>query len=221
MTSHITSTTSRRLRLHLVAAAAASVLLLTSCNAGGDPNSGGTTSAPPTQTVSPSASPTPTATAAYVPASASGPAQNVPVPVLPEVAKTETKEGLEAFARHWYATLTYAYETGDMKPLESISGPTCVSCRRVKEVVEGWHSGGQWIAGGRMVVEGAQTKFLEVAPGEYQVLIQVRQEPLSYYRADRSLDEMTQSKPAIGDIMIAGHENGVWTAKTVEHLVNE
>lgn len=219
MTSHITSTTSRRSRLHLVAAVAASVLLLTGCNSGGDP--GGTSSASPTLTASPSATPTPTATPAYVPASASGRAQNVPVPVLPEVAKSETKEGLEAFARHWYATLTYAYETGDMKPLESISGPTCVSCGRVKEVVEGWHSGGQWIAGGRMVVEGAQTKFLEVAPGEYQVLIQVRQEPLSYYRADKSLDEMTQSKPAIGDIMIAGYENGVWTAKTVEHLVNE
>ncbi|WP_332760841.1 DUF6318 family protein, partial [Pseudarthrobacter sp.] len=91
MTSHITSTTSRRSRLHLVAAVAASVLLLTSCNSGGDP--GGTTSASPSQTVSPSATPTPTATPAYVPASASGRAQNVPVPVLPEVAKTETKEG--------------------------------------------------------------------------------------------------------------------------------
>ncbi len=220
MTSHITST-ARRLRMHFVAAVAVSALLLTGCNPGGDP--GGTSSEAPTasSTASPSPSPTPTATPVYVPASASGRAQNVPVPVLPEVAKTETKEGLEAFARHWYATLTYAYETGDMKPLESISSPTCVSCARVKEVVEGWHSGGQWIAGGRMVVEGAQTKFLEVAPGEYQVLIQVRQEPLSYYRADRSLDETTESKPAIGDIMVAGYEAGVWTAKTVEHLVNE
>ncbi|MET3349961.1 UNVERIFIED_ORG: hypothetical protein ABID57_001640 [Arthrobacter sp. UYEF1] len=220
MTSHITST-ARRLRMHFVAAVAVSALLLTGCNPGGDPNSGGTSSGAPTASSTASPSPTPTATPVYVPASASGRAQNVPVPVLPEVAKKETKEGLEAFARHWYATLTYAYETGDMKPLESISRPTCVSCARVKEVVEGWHSGGQWIAGGRMVVEGAQTKFIEVAPGEYQVLIQVRQEPLSYYRADKSLDETTESKPAIGDIMVAGYETGVWTAKTVEHLVNE
>ena len=156
-----------------------------------------------------------------MPASASGRAQNVPVPVLPEVAKTETKEGLEAFARYWYETLTYAYETGEMQPLESISGPACLTCARVKEVVEGWHSDGRWLAGGRMVVEGAQSKFLEVAPHEYQVLIQVRQEPLSYFRADKSLDETTHSRPAIGDIMVAGYENGRWTAKTVEHLVNE
>lgn len=223
MTSHTTST-SRRSRMPLIAVAvAASALLLTGCNSGDDPNSGGTSSASPsgTSTVSPSATPTPSATPAYVPASASGPAQNVPIPALPEVAKTETKEGLEAFAKYWYASLTYAYETGDMKPLESISSPTCISCARVKEVVEGWHAEGRWIAGGHMVVEGAQTKFLEVAPSEYQVLIQVRQDPVSYYRADKSLDETTQSRPAIGDIMVAGFESGVWTAKTVEHLVND
>jgi hypothetical protein len=116
--------------------------------------------------------------------------------------------------------LSYAYETGDTQPLESISAPGCPTCDRVKEVVQGWHSEGRWIAGGRMIVEGAQTKFLEVAPKEYQVLIQVRQEPLSYFRADKSLDETTESRPAIGDIMVARYENGRWTARTVEHLVN-
>ncbi len=38
----------------------------------------------------------------------------MPVPVLPEAAKAETKEGLEAFARYWYSLLNYAYETGDL-----------------------------------------------------------------------------------------------------------
>ena len=68
---------------------------------------------------------------------------------------------------------------------------------------------------------GGQTKFLEVAPSEYQVLVQVRQEPLSYFRADKSLDETTPGRPAIGDIMIAGYKSSAWTAKTVEHLVND
>lgn len=220
MTSHTTSM-SRRSRMHFVAAVAASALLLTGCNSGGDPGRTDTASPSASQTVSPSGTPAPTVTAVYRPADTTGRAQNVPVPVLPAEASAKSKEGLEAFARHWYATLTYAYETGDMGPLESISSPACVSCARVKEVVEGWHSEGRWIAGGRMVVEGAQTKFLEVAPNEYQVLIQVRQEPLSYYRADKSLDETTQSRPAIGDIMVAGFENGIWTAKNVEHLVND
>lgn len=219
MTSHNYFTV-RLLRAATIATVAAAALALSGCNSGDGPGATDTTSPAVSQTPSATPTPTPTVTPAYVPASASGRAQNVPVPVLPEVAKTETKEGLEAFARYWYATLTYAYETGEMQRLESISGPTCSTCARVKEVVQGWHSDGRWLAGGRMVVEGAQTKFLEVAPGEYQVLIQVKQEPLSYFRADKSLDETTQDRPAIGDIMVAGYENGRWTAKTVEHLVN-
>ena len=72
-----------------------------------------------------------------------------------------------------------------------------------------------------MTVEGVQSTFAEVAPNEYQVLIQVRQEPVSYYNADESLDEAGEASPAVGDIMIAVFENGRWIAQTVEHLVNE
>jgi hypothetical protein len=156
----------------------------------------------------------------YKPADAKGKAQNVPVPVLPEAAKAETKEGLEAFAKYWYSTLSYAYETGDVTPMQAVSATTCTSCLRVKEVVEAWHSEGRWLAGGKMVVQGAQSKFVETAPGEYQVLIQVFQEPLSYYRSDMTLDEKTEQKPAAGDIMLASYEGGAWRAKTVEHLAN-
>ncbi|MET4588794.1 DUF6318 family protein [Arthrobacter sp. 754] len=218
MTSH-KLTSSWRIRGVSVALVVAAAAALSGCNSGGDPGPAATATSSAVESISPRATPTPTAT--YKPADATGRAQNVPLPVLPEVARTETKEGLEAFARYWYATLTYAYETGDIKPLESISGPDCGSCGRVKEVVEGWHSDGRWLVGGRMVVEGAQTKFVEVTPGEYQVLIQVRQDPVSYYRADKTLDETSKSGPAIGDIMISTFENGQWKAKTVEHLVNE
>ncbi|AXJ10147.1 hypothetical protein CFN17_11305 [Arthrobacter sp. PM3] len=138
--------------------------------------------------------------------------------MLPEAAKAESKEGLEAFARYWYTTLSYAYETGDIKPLESVSSSSCVSCGRVKKVVQGWHTEGRWLVGGKMVVEGVQTNFVETRPAEYQVLIQVYQDALSYYRADKTLDEKTEPSPAAGDIMIASYGGGSWKAVTVEHL---
>ena len=72
-----------------------------------------------------------------------------------------------------------------------------------------------------MTVEGAQIKYSEVAPNEYQVMNQVRQEPVSYYNSDKSLDEATEASPAVGDIMVAGFDGGSWRARTVEHLVNE
>ncbi len=198
-------------------------LVLSGCNPGDSPGPGGTSSpvAAETPTATATPTPTPTPSAVYKPADASGPAQNVPVPVLPEVAKTETKEGLEAFAKYWYTTLGYAYETGDMAPLEAISAPSCTTCGKVKEVVEGWHAEGRWLVGGRMTVEGVQSPFKEVGPKEYQVLVQVRQEPVSYYNSDKTLNEASEAKPAVGDIMVAVHGDGGWTAQTVEHLVNK
>lgn len=204
-----------------VALFVASAFVLAGC-AGGSPGPGASPDSSlssPSVTATPTPSPTPTAV--YRPADASGPAQNVPVPVLPAVAKTETKEGLEAFAKYWYSTLSYAYETGDMRPMEAVSKPTCQSCAKVKKVVEGWHSSGRWLEGGRVTVVAAQSKFIEVAPKQYQVILMVRQEPLSYYNSDKTLDEATPATPAIGDIMVAAYTTKGWVAETVEHLVND
>ena len=75
---------------------------VTACTGGGAAPG----ASPSTETQSPAPSSTPSATptpaASYKPADATGRAQNVPVPVLPEAAKAETKEGLEAFARYWF-----------------------------------------------------------------------------------------------------------------------
>lgn len=212
------TSTSRRQRTVVAAIVTAFLLSITACIGGGapPPASPADESSSPSVSSTPTATPTPTAT--YKPADATGRAQNVPVPVLPEAAKAETKEGLEAFARYWYSTLSYAYETGDMEPLELVSSPTCVSCGRVKEVVQGWYSEGRWLAGGKMVVEGVQSNFIETNPAEYQVLIQVYQEAMSYYRGDKTLDETTERGPATGDIMIALYGGGAWRAVTVEHL---
>jgi hypothetical protein len=122
MTSH-NFFASRRLRTATFAVVAAAALALTGCNSGGEPNNGGSASPSASESATPSATPTPTPAAAYKPADATGRAQNVPVPVLPEVAKTETKEGLEAFARYWFELLSYSYETGDTKQLEAASDP--------------------------------------------------------------------------------------------------
>ncbi len=86
------------------------IVLLSGCQGGSAP------SASPSETSSTTASPTlsvsapavsatgiPTAAAVYKPADATGKAQNVPVPVMPELAKENSKAGLEAFIGYWYA----------------------------------------------------------------------------------------------------------------------
>lgn len=204
----------------IAVAVAASALLLTGCNSGDDPNSGGTSSASPsgTSTVSPSATPTPSATPAYVPASASGPAQNVPIPALPEVAKTETKEGLEAFAKYWFELLSYGYETGDTALISAATSPDCIMCEHAKEVQKGWNEGGRWLGGGRITTPSLSTNFLIAPDGNYQVAVQVSQEPLSYYNPDGSMDSADPKPADAGNLMLAVFKNGIWFVNTIEPI---
>ncbi|MHA7297588.1 DUF6318 family protein [Pseudarthrobacter sp. MDT3-1] len=217
MTSHIISTTSRRSRLYLVAAVAASVLLLTGCNSGGDP--GGTSSASPTSTASPSATPTPTATPAYVPASASGRAQNVPVPVLPEVAKTETKEGAIAFARYWFEVLSYSYETGELSLHESLTPQTCAPCQKSAEAIRAWHSEGRWLVGGQISTPAVDTTFSRDEAGKYKVSVQVHQIPLSYVRADGTVAHTDPQGADQGNLLILSYSSDSWRLDEVGSIV--
>ncbi|WP_171027591.1 DUF6318 family protein [Pseudarthrobacter sp. NamE2] len=169
-------------------------------------------------TTSASPTPTPTPTAAYKPADASGPAQNVPVPVLPEVAKTETKEGLEAFARYWFELLSYGYETGDVSHISAVTSPSCTMCERAKEVQTGWHEEGRWLGGGKVTTPAVSTNFKIGANGNYQVAVQVSQEPLSYYNPDGTLDGTDPHTANSGSLMLAVYRDGAWFVNTIEPI---
>jgi hypothetical protein len=185
MTSHNTRT-SRGRRFGLIAGVVAGSLLLAGCS-GGAPADPGSASPTAAESASASATPTPTPTpsAVYKPADASGPAQNVPVPVLPDVAKTETKEGLEAFAKYWFELLSYGYETGDTKPLSDVSSPDCVFCQGLIDNVDMAWSDGKWISGGQIETPAVTAK--EPAGEPTSVTLQVLQKELVIHNADGSL----------------------------------
>ncbi|MCU1436220.1 MAG: hypothetical protein JWR71_2945 [Pseudarthrobacter sp.] len=216
MTSH--TLTARRLRLHFVAVATGVALVLTGCNTGSDPGATDTTSASATQVPSPSATPTPTATPAYVPASASGRAQNVPVPVLPEVAKTETKEGLEAFARYWYEALSYAYETGDLNLVTAVTGSSCANCDTARGVITNWYVEGRWLEGGKIQTPAVETTFKVAADGSYQVIAQVQQSQLRAYKADGSVSDTIVPPSDIAQIFIATYAPTGWQLVDAQRL---
>jgi hypothetical protein len=212
----------RRGRLQLLASGTvlvfAGLLALTGCTTPGEGNDPGTASPPHTTvatTVPATTAPPPTTAAVYKPATDTGPAENVPIPVLPEKAKEFSKEGLIAFAEYWYSTLGYAFETGDPKAMLDISGPNCEACNNMAEMVSPWHSDGRWIVGGQMIVLSSNTSFAQAPDGSYEVTALIRQNHVKFYRADKSLSDDPGQGPSAADKFKASYDAEQWTAISI------
>ncbi|WP_237563572.1 DUF6318 family protein [Arthrobacter sp. H-02-3] len=191
---------------------------VSACTGGGAPPPGSSPSESQSPAASTTPSATPTPTAAYKPADASGRAQNVPVPVLPEAAKAETKEGLEAFARYWYSLLNYSYETGDLSGINSISGPSCALCGKVFPGIQKWNAEGRWIVGATVTVHAVQSRFVKTPNGDFQVAIQSQQAAGSLKNADGTEAQVVSESAMLGDLMVARYEGGRWAVQNVDRL---
>ncbi|XAS72683.1 DUF6318 family protein [Micrococcaceae bacterium Sec5.1] len=193
------------LTVRIAAVAFGISLLLSGCQGGSSPGS------PPSETRSTTASPTLGASSSgaasspspstapsgvYKPADAKGKAQNVPVPVMPELAKENTKEGLEAFIRYWYAQQNYAIETGDSSDWKGLTARDCRACNRIQEGIDDSNIKGRWLAGGKLNVPVIELLWTEKADTQ-QAKVQVIQQRATYFNADgttgRPPEEATNS----------------------------
>jgi hypothetical protein len=141
-----------------------------------------------------------------------------PVPVLPEAAKAETKEGSIAFAKHWYALLNYAYQTGEFRPMDDVTDSSCRLCSKVRPGILEWNSEGRWIAGGQVEVKGAFTEFVKTNQGNYQVTTQLEQSSGVLYRADSSVEKSVPASQVLADIMTIRFADGHWKMIDVDRL---
>lgn len=208
------------LTVRIAAAALGISLLLTGCQGGSSPGS------PPSETRSTTASPTLGASSSgaasspspstapsgvYKPADAKGKAQNVPVPVMPELAKENTKEGLEAFIRYWFALLSYAYETGDVSGAKALADDGCVLCSDLFAGVATNYSEGRWLVGGTY-----QTPIIEVlwrtSATSQSAKAQVLQKEILYMNPDGSYGR--EPTPATNDAaaIFGVFRNDAWLA---------
>jgi len=186
-------------------------LALAGCNSGGSPGPGASSSpvAAETPTATATPTPTPTPSAVYKPADATGPAQNVPVPVLPEVAKTETKEGAEAFTKYWFSVLSYAYETGDTERLSAMSGQDCVFCKGLVDNIRTAWSEGKWISGGHIETPAVTADALTNEPTH--VRLQVIQKELVIHNPDGSPYQEPTAATNSGSQALTIFSGGGWT----------
>lgn len=158
-------------------------------------------------------SPTPTPAISRA-ATSARPSENVPLPVLPELAEQQSKEGLLAFTEYWYALATYAFETGDLSPLQEVSGPDCAICSRLYEMVELGYEDQDWIVGGNFTVGSKHSAYVLTSKDVYQVLAIVSQFHIQYRGPDNHLYEIEEGWTDT-HMLEASYADGKWTAQDV------
>ena len=199
----------RRHRLTQVGALGAGLaLLLTACGGGSEPGessssapTGSSSSSAEATTPSPSGESSPTTSpsgsagstaaagssgsgGAYVPASAEGPAQNVPKPEMPAVMKEETQEGAEAAVEYFWEMLHYAERTGDVAAFDQVYSKYCEFCSYISSSLEYIYSDGGWYSGSSPSVE---SKIVKPSSQGYIATILLDTESATGYLSDGSV----------------------------------
>jgi len=132
-----------------------SVLLLTLCGCvsaaseSSEPSQSQSPSGTHSNTHSPSPSKSPVVKS-YQPASAKGPAKNVPVPKIPRTAQKNTEDGATAFAEYYLELINYVVETNDAEPIKPVTTRQCEYCgSALIDAAELGKKLGVWQVGGK------------------------------------------------------------------------
>lgn len=195
-------------------------LLLTGCQGATTPSgppseTGSTTASPTVSTAAPAASATPgtpgspPASAVYKPADAKGKAQNVPVPVMPELAQEYSKAGLEAFIGYWYATYSYATETGDLTAWIASTDTTTESGAAYKRAIDANYANDSWLVGGKIDIPSIEVLWQIGA--EFQVAkVQVIQNEIEYLDAEGRVRQQPSGASNTAEAVKAAFRDGSW-----------
>lgn len=103
----------------------------------------------PVQTPPEAPPPSATTSSEYTPASADGPARNVPKPTKPPLADEESREGAQAFLDYLAETRAYAWQTGDTSLVREITAPACNFCLEEYDSIDSHYRDGGWATAGR------------------------------------------------------------------------
>ncbi|MCQ2001607.1 DUF6318 family protein [Arthrobacter zhaoxinii] len=130
---------------------------------------------------------------------------------MPEEAKVQSKEGLEAFARYWYDLVNYGYETGNVTPVQKTSSPDCAACLNYYKVVEQGFIGNDWIVQGQIDIQDAYSEFVLTPQGRYQVLVVLQQKDMEFHGPSgiQSIDDGDAAPAA--QLFEASYAGGQWT----------
>lgn len=204
-------------------------LLLTGCGTDDDgaaasPSSAASAGVAADESVDGSPSPSSTSgsagtSAEYVPASLDGPAQNVPKPVMPALAREESREGAQAFLDYWSDAMWYAYQTGDTSYARDITSVSCEVCADELSEVNRVYQGGQWLTGGRQVLELQESTVSRAADGIYKPVVKYRNDHVRLVEKSGVVDRVPpDSKPLEPLLVYLNYAEDKWVYITMAPL---
>jgi hypothetical protein len=109
----------------------------------------------PSATANEASDPAPTATA-VAPS---------PAPVLPAAVRVRGLNGAKATAQYWFEALSYAQQSGDPKPMLTVSTSSCQGCDQLLASIRSAYQGGGAVSGGWYTVrEMTDEEYSDVIP---------------------------------------------------------
>ncbi|MBC9225341.1 hypothetical protein GL325_03305 [Aeromicrobium sp. 636] len=103
------------------------------------------------------------------------------LPPMPAGARDATPGGVTKFVHHYVAVLNYSALTGDVREMETLSGPACESCMNYIDLFRKTYEDGGHFRGGAWSFDGAKVRFttakepgyvtaiVRIAPGEQKL----------------------------------------------------
>ncbi|GAA4107168.1 DUF6318 family protein [Enteractinococcus coprophilus] len=151
----------------------------------------------------------PAETAEYVAASAEGPAENVPAPVVPDAVKEHSADGARATIEYFWEAVDYGRLTGNTEPIEQVTHYVCESCNQLIYKWEQIYEDGAWavLDGETSIKIGeVQQNYTEETDEEWTAVLFKMDEPSSEFYQDGVLNE---------DASTEGGESAGWWVEMV------
>lgn len=138
-------------KIAFVALLAASSLTITACESGSSVQPPATTSQNQgIQSGTAQTSHAPTTVEKYTPATAKGPAKNVPIPQMPESASKNSEDGARSFSEYYFDLVNYTIETNDTKLIKKFTTHACEVCGlSIIDPADRAKIDGRWQVGGK------------------------------------------------------------------------
>lgn len=134
----------------------------------------------------------PVETKEYVAASAEGPAQNVPKPVLPDAVKDNSADGARATAEYFWQAVDYGRLTGETEHIEQVTHYVCESCNQLIYKWEQIYKDGAWAtldSETSIQIGEVQQNFDNENDEEWTAVFFKMDEPASQFYQDGVLNE--------------------------------